>query len=215
MINELKNSVKLSRYSEGFISVICIGVIFFLLGIFNLTYHCDNAFLPAFQMILGMNYITQQGQSLIFCGFIGASPKRKSLEYHFPRIMNVISAIIVYIIILLICIHQYNQKSMNIKELTELYFSGVIGIITTIIIMALMLQHMVISFIMLFVIMITCMISAVYSLSIFVSPTFGILLIKGFVLLFIGIVLMLLIRKLILNHPYHAIYEKYGASTKM
>lgn len=103
-MKELKMSVKMMKYGNNIKSNVGCGIIFFLLGIVFVTAEWGETI----GIVLGSTYIflsvmmmKQVAYSLHFVGLAASSPRKKYMEIYMLDVLDFISGIICYVILLM------------------------------------------------------------------------------------------------------------------
>lgn len=131
MMREFKMSLKMMKYGDNIKSNIGGGILFFLLGIWLVV----GGGMETVGIVLGSTYIflsvmmmKQIAYSLHFVGLVASSPKKKIMEIYMLDVLDFISGIICYVILLMmVWIQNQFAVQQNVQCGNALVFAGLEG----------------------------------------------------------------------------------------
>lgn len=131
MMREFKMSLKMMKYGDNIKSNIGGGILFFLLGIWLVVgggMETVNIVLGSTYIFLSVMMMKQIAYSLHFVGLVASSPKKKNMEIYMLDILDFISGISCYVILLMmIWIQNQFAVEQNVQCGNALVFAGLEG----------------------------------------------------------------------------------------
>lgn len=134
MIHEFRMQLKLIRYGSNLKSSIGAAVFFFLIGMLFLIMDTDFFVIGSIYIFFGPLMLLQVENTLLSCGSVTASPRRRILETWLPDILGFILGICCYVFLLIIAFIRvyFTMVALHYEEFPQQYgkallFAGLMG----------------------------------------------------------------------------------------
>ncbi|MDE6761936.1 MAG: hypothetical protein K2J90_14865 [Lachnospiraceae bacterium] len=201
MTRELKVSLKMMKYGNNIKSNIGCGALFFLLGIVFVVrggMETGGIVLGSTYIFLSVMMIKQIAYSLHFVGLVASSPRKKIIEIYMLDVLDFISGMICYVILLMmVWIQNQFAVEQNVQCGNALVFAGLEGGLILVYQAASIKSFLLssVGYVMGFCIILMNMDRVIFS----ISPTGG--AVTGFLFVLLGVVLAGVLRRLIYRKP--------------
>ncbi len=206
MMSELKKSWKLIKYGYQFKINIALGVLFILLGVvFMLTSSANNAdigvLLGAVYLLLGPSMFAQTAQNMLFSQCVASSYQHRLLDGKFINIVMAVNCLLAYIVVMiLLAINPFLQMGSFVNS-GNVMISVAVTIALVMLCAGMAWKYFVVSTILVFISYFGCII--IHGLLLNVVPATNIFVgsILGLVILAVGNLLSILVRKALYKKP--------------
>ncbi len=129
MMTEIKRGLKLMRYGYGVKQCLVGGILIYLSGILVCCI-ADDSFIMVgiLYMMLGPIMLVQVMYSLLYSGFVGASPRRRGIEILIADGINIITGLMGYLLLMIVAVVRVNNAPEQAQDIMEWIVLGSMGI---------------------------------------------------------------------------------------